>query len=436
MHARAGLDPVAVADLMTAPAEAVAEQAQKALWPVLPHTALVLVTPGSPNVPVQIAAPGSLQPRLADVDWMELVTPQLPEENGVVRLQLPGELGALQVAGWAAKTGDVTVALIVGESRRLRVTPAQEHGAKLTAMCVAGRARPIEPDPVAGMLTFSRALNQERERIRLEARSRHATTLSSLLHSVRASAGPAGASGLPPGMARAIDMASQALVALQTEPDVVDPVGPVPVAAVFAELADELRPALRPAGIELASTLDADDDALAPHAVAHGARLFSRVAALLAMERAGTDRLRLRWWRTDEALTVIVADNGMVGDDRTLAHIRRVGTEVHGQVDVDSHPGWGTTVTATFALPGPAPVRENPPVGALAELHDREQEVLSLMVAGLRNRDIAARLFIGERTVKFHVSNVLAKLRVDSRLEAMALAHTAALSKVPAAFAA
>ena len=61
----------------------------------------------------------------------------------------------------------------------------------------------------------------------------------------------------------------------------------------------------------------------------------------------------------------------------------------------------------------------------LAELRDREREVLELMMEGHRNRDIASRLFISERTVKFHVSNILAKLQVHSRTEAIALAHRA-----------
>ena len=56
------------------------------------------------------------------------------------------------------------------------------------------------------------------------------------------------------------------------------------------------------------------------------------------------------------------------------------------------------------------------------ELTDREKEILVLMVEGLPNIEIANRLVVSQSTVKFHVSNVLSKLGVASRTEAVALA--------------
>jgi NarL family two-component system response regulator LiaR len=56
------------------------------------------------------------------------------------------------------------------------------------------------------------------------------------------------------------------------------------------------------------------------------------------------------------------------------------------------------------------------------DLSAREREVLGLMTQGLSNRAIAQRLIISQSTVEFHVSNILGKLRVASRTEAVAVA--------------
>jgi DNA-binding NarL/FixJ family response regulator len=55
---------------------------------------------------------------------------------------------------------------------------------------------------------------------------------------------------------------------------------------------------------------------------------------------------------------------------------------------------------------------------ALAELTDREQEILRLIAEGYDNADIGSRLFISPKTVKNHVSSILAKLQMENRIQA------------------
>ena len=52
----------------------------------------------------------------------------------------------------------------------------------------------------------------------------------------------------------------------------------------------------------------------------------------------------------------------------------------------------------------------------------REQEVLHLLARGMRNKEIATRLFVSERTVNFHLANIYQKLNVSGRTEALSKA--------------
>jgi two-component system, NarL family, response regulator LiaR len=58
-------------------------------------------------------------------------------------------------------------------------------------------------------------------------------------------------------------------------------------------------------------------------------------------------------------------------------------------------------------------------LGGIDELTPREMDVLRLLAQGLPNRKIGERLSINERTVKYHMASILAKLEAANRTEAI-----------------
>jgi DNA-binding CsgD family transcriptional regulator len=67
-------------------------------------------------------------------------------------------------------------------------------------------------------------------------------------------------------------------------------------------------------------------------------------------------------------------------------------------------------------------------IGAGVKISRREQEVLDGVLQGLGNKEIASRLNVSERTVKFHVSSLLAKFGVTDRI---ALSREVSLGRIP-----
>lgn len=134
------------------------------------------------------------------------------------------------------------------------------------------------------------------------------------------------------------------------------------------------------------------------------ARRGDRRGATIALQRARTVAARLRASPLQRAI-----------DD--LAR--------HARIDLEVSSGEATSAAPTIAGAGASPVggvESSGPVDGYG-FTQREHEVLSLVTGGWSNQQIADALFISRKTASVHVSNILAKLGVHTRVEAAAIAH-------------
>ena len=74
-----------------------------------------------------------------------------------------------------------------------------------------------------------------------------------------------------------------------------------------------------------------------------------------------------------------------------------------------------------------AGIRSAAPPQVFPELSDREREILDLIAQGHKNPEIAKRLYLSSKTVRNHVSNILSKLQVADRTQAIIRAREAGL---------
>jgi DNA-binding NarL/FixJ family response regulator len=113
----------------------------------------------------------------------------------------------------------------------------------------------------------------------------------------------------------------------------------------------------------------------------------------------------------DQALAAVRAGaSGWLGKDVPPAELEAAVRTVHRGGSV-LDPAIAGRVLAEVASPSSG-------VPGLDQLTAREREVLALLGLGLSNRELAARMFVAEKTVKTHVSAVLSKLQLADRTQA------------------
>ena len=132
---------------------------------------------------------------------------------------------------------------------------------------------------------------------------------------------------------------------------------------------------------------------------------------LLALDPAPRVVVLTSFGGEDQALAAIRGGaSGWLGKDVPPAELESAIRTVHRGGSV-LDPSVAERVLAEVANPAAADPR-------LEQLTAREREVLGLLGRGLSNRELATALFVAEKTVKTHVSSILAKLRLTDRTQA------------------
>jgi DNA-binding NarL/FixJ family response regulator len=187
--------------------------------------------------------------------------------------------------------------------------------------------------------------------------------------------------------------------------------------------------------LRLAAQHAAAGQSLTPVQDAHAAGYRAAAAQAAGQRDAGAwDRVAVAWQRLDEpyrqacalvnaAETALTDDGDRGAASERLRQAARI-ADALGAVPLSEQISTLARRARIDVARGETEEQDSPDLG----LTHRELEVLRLVAAGRNNRDIAAELFISAKTASVHVSNILAKLGVHTRVEAAAIAHRAGVA--------
>lgn len=412
-------DPAVVAErvgaVATAPLHTVAARLHEVIGEVLPHRALAVFTEDCTGRPQKKAGDPAITERVTIAE-LDAVRRLVAGGNQPTSAVIAGTEREVRV--YDAPTGAVLVLCGPGD---LAYRGAGDY-VRAVWVTAATRIRQQVAEARPDYLRESRAASTERLRVTAELTARHETDLETLLATLRGR-------DLDDSRARALatDTAAVALVRVREGSDLVASLAEEPVSQAFGRLRADLRPLSRYGGVEVQFVEPPADGRALPGEVAHAARAVVRSAVLLMREQEDVTRIRVQWNCDGTNLLVSVRDDGPGLLDQGRPALRQLATRataLGGNLAVEAVETWGSEIDVRIPLDPPD---TSDTAVHLWDLGARETEVLRLLVAGRRNRQIAAELGISENTVKFHTSQVYRKLGVTSRAAAAALAADAGL---------
>ncbi|MCC9192282.1 response regulator transcription factor [Arthrobacter sp. zg-Y916] len=148
---------------------------------------------------------------------------------------------------------------------------------------------------------------------------------------------------------------------------------------------------------------------------------FERDDYLFDAIRAGASGFLLKNADPDDlvdAVHAVAGGHALLAPEVTVRVIERFARHLDAEQQPSSIP-----VPQAAAVQHPDPEQQK----LLASLTAREREVLELVATGLSNAEIASRMFVAEATVKTHVSNLLGKIQVRDRVQAVVFAYESGL---------
>ncbi|GGP10356.1 LuxR C-terminal-related transcriptional regulator [Nonomuraea glycinis] len=408
----------AAISVLEVPPEDTSEQLSAVLSEPLPHRALAILTGDCSRSPMRKVGERGVADRISSAELGRLAG---TVDIGVPRFEtalVGGEKRpVLSVASAPHGTSGALLTVVVADG--IEPAPHTQQVVQrlwdLISLRLSAYAAQAHPVPLAG----NRMAAQERARAISELTDAHTAALSALLGALRSRT-------LDDGAARraATDIAVSALIELRAAGDLDRSLTEETAHEAFTRLEERLAPLIRYSEVALELVPPEPSRRLLPSDIAHAARAVVRGGVLLMLEQDGIGRIRIQWQLADAGLRVSLRDDGpgaLSADALTMHRLADRVASLGGELSLDAVPDWGTHIFVEL----PLSAQETPSADALQGLNPRELQVLERITKGLRNRSIAEELQISEHTVKYHVRNILEKLKAGSRGEAAALARGA-----------